>query len=67
MTIDRRVVTAVEQAVEEAGESPALAQKIVAWLESVASGNTRLSDRDSTDRHLELLFQQVSESTEEYE
>ena len=52
MTIDPRVITAVEQAVEEARESPALAQKIVAWLDSLAAGNTRLSDRDSTDRHL---------------
>lgn len=65
MSIDRRVVLAVEQAVQEAGESSALAEKIVAWIESLASGNTRLADRDSTDRHLELLFQQVSRSIED--
>jgi hypothetical protein len=59
MNLDKRVVTAINEAVKEAGETPALAEKIVAWIDSLAGGNARLADRDSADRHLELLYQNV--------
>ena len=59
MNLDRRVVTAIEEAVRDLGETPALAQKITAWLDSLAGGNARLSERDSTDRHVELLYRSV--------
>jgi hypothetical protein len=59
MNLDKRVVAAIEEAVKELGETPALAQKITAWLDSLAGGNARLADRDSTDRQVELLYQDV--------
>ena len=59
MNLDKRVVAAINEAVNEAGETPALAEKIVAWIDSLAGGNARLADRDSSDRHLELLYQSV--------
>ncbi len=65
MNLDRRVVAAIDEAVKELGETPALAEKITAWLDSLAGGNARLSERDSTDRHLELLYQSVVAETEE--
>jgi hypothetical protein len=65
MNLDKRVITAINEAVEEAGETPALAQKIVAWIDSLAGGNARLSDRDSTERHLELLYRNVVAEADE--
>ena len=65
MNLDRRVVTAIEEAVREQGETPALAQKITAWLDSLAGGNARVAERDSTDRHVELLYESVVTETEE--
>lgn len=59
MNLDTRVVIAIQDAVSEAGEAPQLAKKITAWLEGLAGGNTRLSDRDSTERHVELLYDNV--------
>jgi len=59
MNLDPRVEAAVKEAVHEAGETPALAEKIIAWLDALAAGNAQLSDRDTTSRHLELLFQTV--------
>jgi hypothetical protein len=65
MNVDKRVVTAIKEAVEELGETPALAQKITAWLDAIAGGNARLSDRDSTERHLELLYGSVMTGSDE--
>jgi hypothetical protein len=65
MNLDKRVVAAINDAVQELGETPALAQKITAWLDSLAGGNTRLSDRDSTQRHVELLYENVGVGREE--
>lgn len=65
MNLDRRVIAAIDEAVRESGETPALAQKITAWLDSLAGGNSRLSDRDTTERHVELLYQSVVGANEE--
>jgi hypothetical protein len=60
MSLDKRVVTAIDEAVKEMGETPALAERIKAWLDGLVSGNDRLSERDSTERHVELLYRSVS-------
>jgi len=65
MNLDKRVVAAIDEAVKELGESPALGEKISAWLESLAGGNARLADRDATDRQVELLYQDVAVIAEE--
>jgi hypothetical protein len=65
MNIDRRIVAAIDEAVKDLGETPALAKKITAWLDSLAGGNDRLTDRDSTERHVELLYENVVGGTEE--
>ena len=38
------------------GAAAGLADKLIAWVDSLASGNDVLSDRDSVHRHLELLY-----------
>jgi hypothetical protein len=63
MALDNRVLRAIEEAVAEAGEDRPLAKKLSALMEALASGNVSLTDRDSTDRHIELLYDQVSDQT----
>jgi hypothetical protein len=63
MGLDKRVLRALDEAVAEAGEERPLAQKLGALMEALANGNARLSDRDSAARHIELLFDQVSDQT----
>jgi hypothetical protein len=63
MALDRRVVRALEEAVAEAGEDPPLATKLVALMEEMANGNVRLTDRDAATRHIELLYEEVSDQT----
>jgi hypothetical protein len=65
MNLDKRIVAAIQEAVKEMGESPALAQKMIAWVESLAEGNARLDDRDATHRQVELLYQEVVGVAEE--
>jgi hypothetical protein len=57
MPLDPRIRVAIREAVSDAGQPPELATKLSAWLESLASGNTSLEDRDDTARHLELLYE----------
>lgn len=65
MNLDSRVIAAIKEAVGEAGETAALSQKIIVWLDSLASGNARLSDRDLTARHLDLLYEAVSDADDD--
>lgn len=60
MAIHPRLKSAVEEAVRNAGQSQSLAQKIIAWLEAIASGNEELGDRASAERHVELLYEETS-------
>ena len=55
--LDSRIRAAVVKAVQEAGQPPELASKVVAWMEQVAIGNERTGDRDAAARHLDLLFE----------
>ena len=56
MALDPRIRAAVIEATSEAGQPSALADKLIAWLDSLSSGNESLTDRDSVYRHLELLY-----------
>lgn len=57
MPLDPRIRAAIKEAVSDAGQPPELATKLLAWFESLASGNASLEDRDDTARHLELLYE----------
>lgn len=60
VSLDPRISEAIRSAVEEAGQSPALARKLIAWLEAVTSGNEDINDTASADRHLEVLYGETS-------
>lgn len=57
MSVDSKIIEAVKEAVAANGQSQSLARKINALLESISSGNSSLDDKQTIDRHLELLYQ----------
>jgi len=59
MAVDPKIVDAIEQAVQEAGQSTALACRLIAWFDAIASGNEDINDRQSSYRHLELLYEEA--------
>jgi hypothetical protein len=58
MGLDPKITEAIEAATAEANQSDALARKLVAWLEAIASRND--IDNAEMDRHLEVLYEEVS-------
>ena len=59
MAVDPKIAEAIQNVVEDVGQSQALARRLVAWFNAVASGNEKINDRQSADRHLELLYGEV--------
>ena len=57
MPLDARIVHAINEAVEEAGQPEALARRLTAWIEAVTSGNEDINDQSEAERHLEVLFE----------
>jgi hypothetical protein len=58
MGLDSKIIEAIEAATAEANQSDALARKLVAWLEAIASRND--IDNAEMDRHLEVLYEETS-------
>ena len=59
MIVDPKIVTSIEETVREEGQSEALARRLVAWFEAIASGNEDINDKQASNRHLELLYNEV--------
>lgn len=59
MALDTRIEAAINEAVLEVGQSREVADKLVAWVSDLTTGNTKLTDKDSVRRHLQLLFNTV--------
>ena len=57
--MDPKIKEAIEEAVEENGQSKALARRLVAWFDAIASGNEAINDAQSANRHLELLYKET--------
>ena len=57
--MDRRIRTALEEAVHEVGQPEQLAFKLSRWFREIVSGNEEISDKQSVDRHLEGLYRGV--------
>ena len=57
--MDPKIVTSIEEAVREEGQSEALARRLVAWFGAIASGNEDINDKQASNRHLELLYNEV--------
>lgn len=54
--MDKKIQDAIREAVTEAGQDPALARKLESWFEAIASGSEDINDKQSSYRHLELLY-----------
>lgn len=60
MSLDPKIVEAVKTASAAAGQPPALARRIVAWLQAVADESEDINDIAATDRRLELIYEAVT-------
>lgn len=60
MSLDHKIREAVEAATAEAGQPPALARRLVAWLEAVGDESEDINDIAATDRRLEIIYEAVS-------
>lgn len=58
-TIANEVRSAIRSAVEEAGQPDDLAEKLIAWMERIASGAESVTDEESVRRHLDVLMEAV--------
>lgn len=68
MAIDPKIKEAIVASVIDSGQPEGLARKLVSWFESIATGQEKIDDRQSADRHLELLYREVcvaSQTTDE--
>jgi len=65
VSLDVKIGQAIKDAVSEAGQSPALARRLIAWMEAVTSGNVDLADTDAGERHLEVLYGETSVGDDE--
>ncbi|GAB1150133.1 CxC ATPase DNA modification system associated small protein [Shewanella algae] len=70
MTLDTRIIQAIEEAVKEAGQPETIARRLLAWFEAVTSGNEDINEQDAAARHLEVLFEgtvvQIDNDKDEY-
>ena len=57
--MDPKIIASIEEAVREKGQSEALARRLVAWFEAIASGNEDINDKQASNRHLELLYNEA--------
>lgn len=46
MALDAALEEAVRQAVKEQGQKPALAERMIAWLEALGEGDLAIEDQD---------------------
>jgi hypothetical protein len=54
--MDKKIQDAIREAVTEAGQDAGLARKLESWFEAIASGSEDINDKQSSYRHLELLY-----------
>ena len=67
MSLDPKISEAIKDAVDKAGQSPALARRLIAWMEAVTSGNEDPGDQTAAARHLEILYAETSASVSDEE
>ena len=56
MKIDEQFEQTIYKIVGEYGESSAVSQKIIAWIENIADGSENVFDRNSYRRFLDLIY-----------
>jgi hypothetical protein len=60
MALDKRIADAVREAVKSEGQDTKAADRLIAWLEALTSGNETLGDIGAANRHLTDLFEIVA-------
>lgn len=56
MTLDPKINQAIIEASQGLKQSEELTRRLTAWISALLDGNESLSDPDSRDRHLELIY-----------
>jgi hypothetical protein len=59
MSLDPKIEEAIQKAAIDAGQDPAVANRLIAWMTGISNGNETLEDKDSVNRHLSILFDAV--------
>ncbi len=60
MSLDPNITQAIKEAVQDAGQSPALARRLIAWMEAITSGSEEITDHSAASRHLEMLYAETA-------
>ncbi|MFF3062065.1 CxC ATPase DNA modification system associated small protein [Streptomyces sp. NPDC057909] len=64
MSLDSKITEGIRDAVAEAGQDPKLAQRLIAWMTAVTSGNEDVNDSDAAARRLDVLYESTTSRSE---
>jgi hypothetical protein len=59
VALDSKIAAAIRDAVKDVGQTTEVADKLIAWVGDLTTGNAKISDKDSVLRHLQILFNTV--------
>ncbi|MGY0486712.1 CxC ATPase DNA modification system associated small protein [Streptomyces sp. WG-D5] len=65
MSLDSKITESIREAVAEAGQDSKLAQRLIAWMAAVTSGNEDVNDSDAAERRLDVLYESTNTSRSE--
>ncbi|MBN2845546.1 MAG: hypothetical protein JXQ25_06120 [Deltaproteobacteria bacterium] len=60
MAIDPLIESAIRTSVNEGKQSESLADKLIAWVKAINSGNEDVNDPKEASRHLELIYEETT-------
>jgi hypothetical protein len=64
MALDKKIAAAVRAAVTAEGQPAAVADRLIAWLDSLSDGNESLANLETTNRFLNDLFESIEADDE---
>jgi hypothetical protein len=64
MALDKKIAAAVRAAVTAEGQPAAVADRLIAWLDSLSDGNESLANFETTNRFLNDLFESIEADDE---
>ena len=59
MALDKKIAAAVRSATANEGQPVQVANRLIAWLESLSEGNETLANVETTNRFLNDLFESI--------
>jgi len=60
MPIDPQIESAIRMSVEKSKQAGSLADKLIAWVKAINSGNEEINDPEAASRHLELIYEETA-------